>query len=111
MHLVAIQEVPAPLEPGHVAGPGVLAVPAPGNHRRVLLVEDRVEDRLTGKARWPPPPPGRLNQRQLLRSGRSPQGHRLPPAAHPIMVAGPGRRHDLFGPGPEAETGRSYIDQ
>ena len=31
---------------------GILGVPVAGDLRRVLLVEDRIEDRLTGQSRW-----------------------------------------------------------
>jgi hypothetical protein len=54
--VVAVQEVAPHPEPGHVAHVGSRNIPVAGDHRCVLLVEDRVEDGLVGQARWPRPP-------------------------------------------------------
>ena len=52
--LVASREVSANVEPGDVADvarDGILGVPVAGDLRRILLLEDRIEDRLTGQSR------------------------------------------------------------
>lgn len=63
-----------------------LRIPLLGDPRRVVLVQNRIEDRLLRQARRPCSPAGSLDERKLLRPGRSPQRHDRFLRHHPIVA-------------------------
>lgn len=82
--LVLAQEGPADPEARHVSRAGLLDVPIASDHGGVLLIEHRVEDRLTWQPERPCSPSRRFNQPKFFRSRRPPQGHGLGFFAHAL---------------------------
>src|SRR5258708_34954223 len=74
MDFVVVEERLADLEPRDVAGAGVADVPVACDLGRVLLAEDRVEDRLPREPGRPFAPARCLDEGEFFRTGGPPQG-------------------------------------
>ena len=90
LHRVTAQEVSPNLEPGHVAheaGGRVLCVPVAGDLDRVVLVDDRVEDRLARETRREGADAARPDELEFLLADRAVERHGLD-RAHGNLLAG-----------------------
>ena len=106
LDLISVEKGAEPLETRHEAGAARRDVPVPGDPDRIVLGQDRIEERLFGGPKRKPRPAALLDQVEFFRPHRTPEGaraqvHAPEPAASPWAAQVLGRPRNAARPPPE----------